>query len=38
MRYDRQLGEHDIRQLVLDAIQRLQLFVQELERQKEGDK
>ena len=38
MRYHRQLGEHDVRQLVLDAIQRLQLFVRELEEQKKTDK
>lgn len=29
MRYDRHLSEHDIRQLVLDAIQRLMLFVRD---------
>jgi hypothetical protein len=29
MRYDRQLSEPDVRQLVLDAMQRLQLYVQE---------
>jgi hypothetical protein len=29
MRYDRQLSEPDVRQLVSDAIQRLQLYVQE---------
>jgi hypothetical protein len=31
LRYDRQLCDHDVRQLVSDAIQRLQLYVQDLE-------
>jgi hypothetical protein len=31
LRYPRQLNEHDIRQLVADAIQRLQLFVHRME-------
>lgn len=31
MRYDRHLSEHDVRQLVCDAIQRLQLYIRELE-------
>ncbi|SRR5713226_7304527 len=31
MRYDRQINEPDVRQLVADAIQHLQLYVQELE-------
>ena len=31
MRYDRQLSEHDVRQLICDAIQRLQLYIRELE-------
>jgi hypothetical protein len=31
LRYDRQLSDHDVRQLVSDAIQRLQLYVQGLE-------
>lgn len=34
MRYERHLGEHDIRQLILDAIQRLQLFIQDVEKAK----
>ncbi len=32
MRFDRHLREHDIRQLVSDAVQRLQLFVKDLGR------
>jgi predicted SprT family Zn-dependent metalloprotease len=31
MRYDRHLSEHDVRQLICDAIQRLQLYVRDLE-------
>jgi hypothetical protein len=27
MRYDRHLGEHDVRQLICDAIQRLQMYI-----------
>lgn len=34
MRYDRHLGEHDVRQLISDAIQRLQLYLQGLEAKK----
>jgi hypothetical protein len=29
MRYDRHLSEHDVRQLICDAIQRLQLYIRE---------
>jgi hypothetical protein len=32
MRYDRHLSEHDVRQLISDAIQRLQLFNQNLRK------
>ena len=32
MRYARQLNEHDVRQLILDAIQRLQLFIRSIEK------
>lgn len=35
MRYDRQLSEQDVRQLISDAIQRLQLYVRELETARE---
>jgi len=31
MRYNRHLSEHDVRQLICDAIQRLQLYVRDLE-------
>jgi len=30
IRYDRRFNEHDVRQLISDAIQRLQIYVQEL--------
>ena len=36
MRYDRHLSDPDVRQLICDAIQRLQLYVQELEGER-GD-
>jgi hypothetical protein len=32
MRYARQLSEHDVRQLISDAIQRLQLFIKSIEK------
>jgi hypothetical protein len=32
MRYARQLNEHDVRQLISDAIQRLQLFIRSIEK------
>jgi len=32
LRYDRHLSEHDIRQLISDAIQRLQIYIQTIER------
>lgn len=31
LRFPRDLGEHDVRQLIADAIQRLQIFVQKFE-------
>ncbi len=34
MRYDRHLSEHDVRQLISDAIQRLQLFIKSIEKTK----